>query len=198
VLGEEKFMDDVLIKQQYNKFATYPRIAYNCVSYLINDDESELLWKLLYYTDRNAWRSDSDHPNLTKSQKRNLIYSGEKNQQDFRVFLDFGMDNAWEAEASQIRIGPLDLFPANNMIGNVTVALETYSHFKVNTLSNHQTRTDTITQLLISALNGQDIDGVGVLYFNSRATRQCRSSFIGQIPYKGRRTIMCNWISSNG
>lgn len=191
-------MSEELAKKQYNKFKYYPQLAYNCVSYLIRDSSSNLLWKLLYYNDAGAWQPDEDHPDLTTEQKRALVYAGQQNQNDFRVFLDFGMDNAWDVEACQVRISPLDLYPSTNIVGQVTMAFEVYSHFKINTLSNYQTRTDTITQLLISAFNGQFIDGIGVLFFNSRATRQCRSSFIGQVPFRGRRTIMSNWMASDG
>lgn len=186
-------MDEVLVKESYNKFEQYPLFSYNCVSYLINDSHSELLWKLLYYNDPNAWKSDDQHPDLTKNQKGALIYAGQQNQEDFRVFLDMGMDNAWTQEACMIRISPYQVYPTRKPIGLVTMAFEVYCHFKLNTLSNYQTRIDTVTQLIISALNGQNIEGIGRLFFDLGASRQCRSILVGQIPFRGRRTIMCNW-----
>ena len=188
-------MDDALIKSSYSSIEEYPNLAYNIITHLMNDSGVEIIWKLLYYNDREAWREDASHPNLTPAQKRSLVYAGQENQEDFRVFLDFGMDDAWNAEACQIRISPLSLFPAARMIVSVSLALEAFCHFKLNTLSNHQTRVDIITQSMIKSLNGTDIGGVGVLYFNARASRVCSSTQIGQIPYRGRRTIMCNWVS---
>ncbi len=188
-------MDTSFIKEGYNKFSSYPDIAYNCVSYLLSDSNSELLWKLLFYNDADAWKTDTNHPTLTIEQKRSLIYAGEQDQTSYRVFLDFGMDDAWDVEATQIRIGALDLVPSNNIVGYITMAFEVYSHFRVNTLSNRRTRIDIITQSMLSAFNGEHVEGIGTLYFNARATRQCRSVLIGKIPYKGRRTIMCNWIT---
>ena len=191
-------MANDLRKDFYNEFSQYPIFAYNCIAYLINDanDENlELLWRLLYYNDNNAWKEDSDHPNLTVDQKRALIYNGEQDPQNYRVFMDTGMDNAIEDEICLIRISPFEIVPIQQGIGSVSMAFEVYCHYKINTLSNHQTRIDTITQLMIGALNGEPIEGVGRLYFNSRASRQCRSVPIGQIPFRGRRTIMCNWTA---
>lgn len=184
-----------IIKDGYNKFADYPLFAYHCVAYLINDtsDKAELLWKLLYYNDNDAW--DSSHPNLSRDQKSKLIYNGSPDEQEYRVFLDFGMDNPWTIEACQIRISPMGIYPQNYVIGNITMGFEVYSHFKINSLSNYQTRVDTITQAMIEIFNGQEIEGIGRLYFDGKANRQCASSLIGAIPFKGKRTIMCNWMT---
>ena len=186
-------MDETLIKESYNKFEEYPLFSYNCISYLVNDSDSELLWKLLYYNDPDAWKSDDDHLNLTKEQKGNLIYAGQQNQEDFRVFLDMGMDNAWTTEACILRVSPLQIYPRRRTIGLITIAFEVYCHFKLNTLSNYQTRVDTVTQSILSSLNGQKIEGIGRLFFDTFGSRQCKSILIGQIPFRGRRTIMCNW-----
>ena len=188
-------MTEDLRKYSYNKFEDYPLFAYNCISYLIDDSESELFWKLLYYEDAHAWKADTDHPNLTKKQKSNLIYAGQQNQEDFRVFLDLGMDNAWTKEACIVRISPYHILPFNQPIGSISMAFEVYCHFKMNTLSNYQTRIDSVTQLAISALNGQNISGIGRLYFNLRASNQCKSILMGQIPFRGRRTILSNWVA---
>jgi hypothetical protein len=43
-------------------------------------------------------------------------------------------------------------------------------------------------------LNGAEIDGVGRLFFDHRASAFSKSILIGSIPYKGRATIMCNYF----
>ena len=75
------------------------------------------------------------------------------------------------------------------------MAIEIYSHFSVNTLSSYQTRTDTIAQLVISSLNGADIEGIGKMYFDRKASRQCSSTVIGTIPFKGRRVLLANNVA---
>ena len=70
--------------ESYNTYSSIPLISYNIISYLI--DNNETIFKLLYYNDSNAWRSDSNHPNLTKVQKGSLIFDGIKPQTDSRIF----------------------------------------------------------------------------------------------------------------
>ena len=77
---------------EYNKFELFPTLSYNCISYLI--EHNDLIWKLLSYTDANAYKDDSDHPTLTKQQKGLLVYDGIKVETDCRVFMDSGQDYA--------------------------------------------------------------------------------------------------------
>jgi len=182
-------------KSQYNKFVDFPLFPYNCVSHLINSDSAELLWKLLYYDDNNAWKNDTAHPNLTRSQKGAMIFAGQTEQNDYSVFLDYGMDTAWVKQGTQIRISSAVLVPTNHIVGNLMMSFEVYSHFAVNTLSNYTTRADTITQLFLSEFNGEEIDGIGRLYFDARASNKCNSVEFGEVPFKGKRTVMCNWIT---
>ena len=178
-------------KDSYNKFTDYPELSYNCISYLVNNEE--VLWKLLKYADMNAWKADTSHPNLTKSQKGALIYSGQPDETNYRVFMDVGQDIAWTSECCFIRISPVELSPTNYVYGNVTMAFEVYSHYKINHLSNYKTRIEMVTQRLIELFNGEEIDGLGRLYFDHMANPRCRTVAIGQIPYKGKVTMMCNW-----
>lgn len=182
-------------KEEYNKFSEFPLFPYKCVSYLINSPTAEMLWKLIKYDDNNAWKSDVDHPDLTKAQKGQMIYAGQTEQNDYSVFLDYGMDTAWTKQGTQIRVATPALYPTNHIIGNILISFEVYSHFACNTLSNYKTRSDMITQIFIEEFNGQEVDGIGRLYFDANATNKCNSVEFGKIPFKGKRTIMCNWIA---
>jgi len=179
----------------YNDYSDFPLFAYRCVAHLIQDTDIELLWKLLYYNDKDAWKEDASHPDLTTSQKGALVYDGSIDEINYRVFMDIGISDPWMVESSQIRISPALLEPTNHIIGKIIMAVEIYSHFKVNTLSNYQTRTDTIAQLIISSLNGADIEGIGKMYFDRKASRQCSSTVIGTIPFKGRRVLLANNVA---
>ena len=178
--------------ESYNKFELYPLMAYNCIDYLVNNNES--IFKLLYYTDAEAWKSDSLHPDLTRSQKINLIYAGQPDETKYRIFLDFGMDNPWTVQACLIRISPAELHPTNHIRGNVSMVFEVYSHFAMDHLSNFTTRIDSVTQQFLEVFNGREVGGLGRLYFDARATNRCRTLLSGKIPFKGKTTIMCNWI----
>ena len=179
----------------YNDYSDFPLFAYRCVAHLIQDTDIELLWKLLYYNDRDAWKEDASHPDLTTAQKGALVYDGSIDEINYRVFMDIGISDPWTIESSQIRVSPVLLEPTNYIIGKIIMAIEIYSHFSVNTLSSYQTRTDTIAQLVISSLNGADIEGIGKMYFDRKASRQCSSTVIGTIPFKGRRVLLANNVA---
>lgn len=174
-------------KAVYNKFTAYPLTSYNIIKYLMNNEEQ--LWKILKYNDPDAWNK----PNLTMEEKSSLIYSGQSDETDFRVFMDVGADNAWTIEACILRISPFNITPQNYIFGYMTISCEIYSHYRINTMTNYTTRIDYGTQRLIETLNGADIPDVGRLYFDYRASTQTKSMVIGAIPYKGRATILCNY-----
>jgi hypothetical protein len=148
-----------------------------------------MIWKLLYYNNADAW----NEANLTQSQKAGLIYGGQPNMTDYRVFMDVGADNSWTEECALLRITPIELVPSNYVIGNVTMAFEVFSHYKTNHLSNYQTRLNMISQQILEVFNGAEISGVGRLYFDASASARCKMKVIGEIPYKGNGIIMCNW-----
>jgi len=176
----------------YNTYSSIPTISYNIISYLIANNET--IFKLLYYNDPNAWRSDTDHPNLTKSQKGSLIFDGIKPQTECRIFMDTGNDDSWQVESTQLRISVVKGVPTNHVFGYITVGFEIYSHYKINTLSNYQPREMIILQQLIETLNGKDIDGIGTLFFDYRQGGESKFINIGTPPYKGKGLTMCNYV----
>ena len=122
-------------KESFNKFENVPNLSYNILKYLMLNNET--IFKLLYYTDANAWRNDVDHPNLTYQQKGALIYNGIIKETDARIFMDTGMDDSWQIEASMFRVSIAELIPTNYVFGYASVAIESYAHYKINTLTNH-------------------------------------------------------------
>jgi len=172
----------------YNKFELLPKISYNCISYLI--ENNELIWKLLHYTTPDAWNKT----NLTKAEKGALIYAGQPDETSYRVFQDTGQDISWVKECAILRISVFELIPTTYVYGNISLGAEVYAHHKVNHMSNYQTRVDTIVQQLIETLNGAEIGGLGRLYFDASEYSRSKAITIGQIPYKGKVVIFQNWI----
>lgn len=176
-----------LVQSSYNKFSTFPYVSYNIIKYLMGNEED--LWKILKYSNPDAWAAQ----NLTTQEKAALIHSGQPNETDFRVFNTLGQDNTWTIEACILRIAPAVLIPATYAYGHMSIGFEMYCHFKIVSMSNYTSRLDFGAQRLIECLNGADIEGVGRLYFDYRASTAARSMPMGAIPYKGRATIMCNY-----
>jgi hypothetical protein len=178
----------------YNTYPEFPDLSYNITKKLMTDNE--LIWKLLKYTDNDAWKDDTDHPNLTMAEKGALINDGspDDDHSKFRIYFDVGQDSSWDVQACFLRIVPTDLYPANHIVGNVVVAFETVCHNQINALSNYTTRLNLVTQQLLETFNGKEIGGLGRLYFDARASNRCKMMIDGQIPFKENVLIMCNWI----
>jgi len=175
-------------KDGFNSFSEFPGMSYNIISYLM--DNNELLWRLLVYNDNFAFRLDTDHPNLTKAQKGLLVYDGLREQTSCRVFLDLKQDDSLTQEMTMLRISPIEIIPTDNVLGKVAIGFEIFSHVKINTLGNYQTRVDMIVQQLLQSLNGQLIGGIGNLFFNSKTSSRCKVTTLGSIPYHGKGLVM--------
>lgn len=171
-----------------NSYAEYPffdSYSYNCIKYLMDHDE--VIWKLLKYTGPDAW----DKPNLTQEEKAALIYTGQDDTSLYKVFMDQGAPDVLTREDCILRISPHSIFPDNRVIGTVNMIMETYANYHCNTLSNYKTRTDMITQRLLSVFNGAQIDGmIGKLYFDRLGGESNRLEWGGQSPWKGRWIIL--------
>lgn len=170
----------------YATYDGYDELSYLCIKYLMDNDD--VVWKLLKYLDRDAWSK----PNLTESQKAELIYKGSDDASLYKVFLDSGVPDVITREDCIIRLSPHSIFPENRTIGTVNMVFEVYSHYHINTLSNYKTRIDMITKRFLQVFNGADITGFGKMYFDRMASAQDRLEAGGQLPHKGRWMIMSN------
>lgn len=173
----------------YDGFADY---SYKAISYLIDATTgNELLWRLLYYNSANAW-SVTSCPNLTHAQKAALVYNSQPDSTNFRVFMDSGNPDVWTKEICQLRIYPLKIFPRTRTHGVILLAFEFFCHYKINQLSNYQTRVDLGVQELIKTFNGILLAGIGRLHFNGVETVEDKALSIGQLPFKGKAVYMSN------
>jgi hypothetical protein len=174
-------------QQEYNKYEEFPHLSYNCIAYLIANNE--ILWKLLNYNSSNAL----SQPNLSRTQKAALIYNGQSDEfATSRVFLDEGQDNPVTGEISFVRIFPYVLEPINYKYGQIVMCFEIFSHYKINHLSNYTVRVDSIVQTLLETLNGADITGMGRLFFDKSANRMNTAKTIGIAPFKGKVLMIGN------
>ena len=174
----------------YAKYTQFPLYSYDLVKYLL--DNNELIWKLIYYDTPDAW----NETNLTSNQKGALIYDGQDNITDYRVFFDPGQNNAWTNECCLIRIYPYTLIGNSRTTGTCDIMFDVFSHYKINHMSNYQTRVDTIIQQFIEVFNGIDVGlGIGKLYFDQLATRTDMVRTSGQPPFKGKSLIMSNRLA---
>ena len=169
-------------KSSYATYDNLINISYRIVEILMTSPYAEIIWKLLKYNDADAY----SRPNLTLEEKSKLIYNGEAILTDYNVFFDYMMDDAEDRMNTLLRIYPAEVYPNNRVTGLCTVNLEVFTHSHINHLSNYTTRVDVIIQTLLKVLNGTDIGGIGVLFFDNQASRYDKIQTIKKKPYKGK------------
>ena len=173
--------------EAYNNFGAFSKLSYNCIKSLM--DKNELVWKLLRYTDPDAWSK----PDLTQTEKAALIYAGQQDTAEFNVFMDGKQPDVLMKEITLIRIMPHYAVGLNRTVGYIEVSMEVFSHYKVNHMSNYQTRIDTITEELLALFNGINVGGLGLLSFDKMADQSSRLFQAGQIPFGGKQIIFSTY-----
>lgn len=175
----------------YNLFPGYDEIPYQIINHLM--DNNELIWKLLKYDTADAWKDESDggRPNLSKKEKASLIYNGEEETTNYRVFMDTGQPDAVTKEMTILRISHWHISPKTRTNGIITVSFQVYAHYKVNHLSNYKTRNDVIVNQLLETMNGINLkSGLGALFFDGKRELSDRLIVTGQIPFIGKQLFM--------
>jgi hypothetical protein len=176
---------------EYNQYENLYQLPHNIVTYLFQNDD---IWKLLYYSQIDALKQ----PPLTNQQKRNLIYNGQINSENYRCFFMPFTDDSFDKQHAQIRVYPVTIMPTNRILGDVSFAIEILSHVKINTLDNYSTRILYLLQQIIKTLNGKDIGSVGNIAFDRKGSGydSARLNIYNNKNYLGYTLIMSTHISS--
>lgn len=168
----------------YNDFHDFHELPYKAISYLIMNDE--IIWKMLKYLTPDALSK----PNLTREEKASLIYMGQENMTDFRVFMDSGQSDVWLREDAILRISTFAGLGKDRTRGIITMSFEIYSYYKINYLNTYCTRIDYMTQRILAVMNGAKIGSLGEMYFDAFRDPTDKAFTTGQIPYKGKQILM--------
>ena len=85
----------------FNRFVNLDSIEERIINYLINSNSynAERIWKLLKYGTLDALTKK----NLTKKEKAELIYRGEAEQSNKRVFMQSYLDDAFTTQCSLLK-----------------------------------------------------------------------------------------------
>lgn len=165
-MDADKFVD-------YNSFNQIDLLAYNCIVKLL---ETENIWKLIHpdYMTPDCLNKT----NLTKTQKRSIIYKGQEDSSPFRVFTDGANNNdAMPERAAILKIYPALIIPNNYVISTTSVVFECLCHYKVNTLDNYASRSLSMVKEILQSLNGENIGGIGVLVADRRVSTNNKIQF---------------------
>lgn len=171
----------------YNDFQQFNVLSYNCIKYMINNNE--LIWKLLKYTSPDAWNK----PDLTQEEKAALIYAGQQDSSKFNVFMDGKQPDVLMDECTLVRIMPNYALGQNRTIGIIEISMEVFSHYKINHLSNYTTRIDTIAGELLALFNGINVGALGLMAIDRMIDQSSRLFQAGQIPFGGKQIIFATY-----
>jgi hypothetical protein len=180
-----------------NTFAGVEEIPARVFSYLLtnNSEECENFWKVLYYPTADALQKDK----LTLKQKRDLIWRGQPNESDYKLFnkpvISDSMvtgDNMIQMRMFRYGDNPTQLIKANLLF-----EFELYTNDKLSNIVNENDmfveRTDYLENRLKDILNGTDIGlGYGYLAYNRELSTYSKStmSINNSKSYYGRTFMM--------
>lgn len=193
---------EIIPKHNYNSFKNISQVPYRIVTeYLFYNED---IWKLLYYiTDRdgNPIAKPLEQPNLTSKQKRELIYDGVGEANNFRVFFtSFPLVEETSGQVQQIRIFRDRILPRDAYLSNVTWSIELPCHNDISTIIVDNmvvNRVDLLQEKIFETLNGREIGGIGTLMFayDSLQRMSDRSDFMRYNTQFSGYTFQfsCNW-----
>lgn len=180
-----------------NDFIGVEEIPPRIFSYLLSNKskECEDFWKVLYYPTLDALEKE----NLTLKQKRALIWKGQPNESDFKIFNKPVITDTLVTgeDMIQLRVFRYGLNPIDLTDANILFEFEIYTNDKTSNIINENDmlieRTDFIETRLLSLLNGTDVGlGYGYLVFNRQLSTYSKStmSINNAKSYYGRTFMM--------
>lgn len=157
------------LEHNVNRFAGVSNLPYNIIQYLF---ANENIWKLIKYASPDAL----SQPVLTAQEKAALIWKGEDNQENFRIYLTPMQENIQYTQSAIMRLYLLSGRPRNDILSTLTYTLEILCQTKLGMLDNGIPRMDLLFELIMGELMGKQVDGIGEIFFNadSAANSQCK------------------------
>ena len=188
----------------FNNFEEMPEFPYRIIEVLLQDKSQEVenFWKLLKYTDQNALKND----NLTFSEKKALIWTGDSIEQNYNIFLKPLIGSSLDtAEAqTQLRLYRYNTVPTNQHEAIICFEADFITNEKTSLVRRNGLlceRTDVMESLFLSIMNGRDIKiGSGIFIFDRTLSRSCNSqlNISNSKSFYGRSLIMAlRFVSSD-
>lgn len=145
----------------YNSMSQLAYIPYNILTYLAQ--EEQILWKLLAYNGYDAL----SHPDLTLSQKLNLIWK-EGPQEPYSVFMTNIVDDAISESKTIMKLYNYYIHAKDLYLAPTVYAFDILYGPKMSLVEYNGvpvSRADLFVNRLLTLLNGVYVGGVGKLMF---------------------------------
>lgn len=160
-------------KPKFNSYDQLPYIPYKLVEELAKSEESDNIFKLLYYKEYDAL----SQPSLTFEQKMDMIWCNQDEEENYNIFLKPLVVNEIVDATTQLRIYKSDINPTDNMMSVVCYEFDFVTGAKIAMVDYNGIpcpRIDVLETEVLKSLNGKDTLGVGYFQFNTELSRLCR------------------------
>ena len=160
----------------YNSLSRLPFIPYNIVVHLAQSPDAENLWKLLAYNDYDALSK----PNLSFNEKMALVWKNGS-QDEFSVFLTGLVEDAIAESRCIFKIYDYLIQPDKPYISSVVFAFDFLYGGKMSLVEYNGypvSRGDLFVNILLTVLNGVDVNGVGTIIFSEDISRYSGGKYV--------------------
>ena len=165
----------------FNSFEGLEEVPYKILQWLVTNqsDEANWLWKCLKYNGKDCL----SQPDVEIEEGMNLIWSGESEQSDYRIFTTPLASNSLgtSADMTQLRIYELGKIPVSQYDSIVLYEIDIYSNDKTNGIIKPNKslveRTCFVeNSCILQLLNGKDLGiGYGYLRFDAKLNSSVKS-----------------------
>lgn len=161
----------------YNSMSRLPQIPYNILTYLAQ--EEQILWKLLAYNGYDAL----SQPDLTQSQKLDLLWKDDEPQDKYSVFFTNLVEDAIPESKCILKIYDYYIHANQLYTGTVVYAFDFLLGGKMAMVDYNGvpvSRADLFINRILTLLNGVHVGGVGKLtFFDDMSRYDLGKSVIG-------------------
>lgn len=156
-----------------NDFINMPYVPYNIFIYLLENNEN--IWKILKYNTVDCLSK----PNLTKREKSKLLWRGEAQETDYKVFLKPLVGDEMIVDTTQMRINKVEMNPTNLYLSTNTYEFMFLVGKSIAMIEYNDIpcpRIDVLEAEILKTLNGiYEMGTTGAFQFNNEMSRNCRA-----------------------
>lgn len=146
----------------FNSMSRLPQIPYKILTYLAQ--EEQILWKLLAYNGYDAL----NQPDLTLSQKLNLLWKNGDPQDSYNIFFTNLVEDAIAESKCILKIYNYYIHANQLYTGTVVYAFDFLFGGKMSMVDYNGipiSRADLFVNRILTLLNGVEVNGVGKMIF---------------------------------
>ena len=165
------------VNNTFNRFRNMPYIPYNIMVYLANEPKANNLFKILKYPTIDCL----SEPDLSLSEKMQMIWLDSPEQQDYFIFFTPKVENMEASAKTYIKLYNVEIVPTDVYKAIVCYEFDLQMKGKIDVINVPTengdipcNRVEVMEQIILECLNGVDVHSVGGLQFSNQLSRLCR------------------------